>query len=162
MRNARGVGPRAAFAAAMLALGALGALGTQAAEPGSPSADVAAVRQVLMAQFDKPELRLQVEPVAVSGGAAVASWAQGDRGGRALLFRKQGSHWQIALCAGDAIKTPKLMMEAGVKPRDAEAIAKALAAGEARLTPAQRARFSTFDGIVRLDGSGQHPPAHKP
>lgn len=146
----------------MLALSALVALAAHAAEPGAPAADAAAVRQVLMAQFDKPESRLEVEPVAVSGDAAVAGWAQGDRGGRALLFRKHGSHWQIALCAGDALRTPKLMIEAGVKPRDAEAIAKALAAGEARLTPAQRARFSTFDGVVRLDGSGQHPPAHKP
>lgn len=122
--------------------------------------DTAAVRHVLMAQFDKPEARLQVEPVAVSGDAAVASWAQGERGGRALLLRR-GGHWNIALCAGDGLKGTKLLLDAGVKARDAEAIAKALAAAEAKLTPAQRAKFSTFDGVVQMGADGQHPPEHK-
>lgn len=126
----------------------------------APRDDAAAIRHTLMAQFDKPEARLQVEPVAVSGQAAVASWAQGERGGRALLFRK-GSQWQIALCAGDGLKGTQLLREAGVSARDAEAIARALAAGEARLTPAQRAKFATFDGVVRMGAEGEHPPAHK-
>lgn len=127
---------------------------------GAPAEDAAAVRQALMAQFDKPEARLEVEPVAVSGDAAVAGWGQGERGGRALLFR-QGGHWQIALCAGDALKDAKLMRQAGVKAQDAQVLAKALAAGEARLTPAQRKRLSTFDGLVRMGPGGEHPPAHK-
>lgn len=126
----------------------------------APHDDVAAIRHTLMAQFDKPEARLQVEPVAVSGNAAVASWAQGERGGRALLFRHSGQ-WQIALCAGDGLKGTQLLREAGVNARDAEAIARALASGEARLTPAQRAKFASFDGIVRMGAGGQHPPVHK-
>jgi hypothetical protein len=81
-------------------------------------------------------------------------------GGRALLFRHSGQ-WQIALCAGDGLKGTQLLREAGVNVRDAEAIARALASGEARLTPAQRAKFASFDGIVRMGAGGQHPPAHK-
>jgi hypothetical protein len=126
----------------------------------APGDDAEAIRHTLMAQFDKPEARLQVEPVAVAGNAAVASWAQGERGGRALLFRRSGQ-WQIALCAGDGLKGTQLIREAGVSARDAEAIVRALASGEARLSPAQRAKFATFDGIVRMGAGGQHPPAHR-
>lgn len=130
------------------------------AQEADARSDEAAVRHVLMSQFDKPESRLQVDPVVVSGDAAVASWAQGDRGGRALLARHK-DRWQITLCAGDALKDAKVMREAGVRPSDAKTLAEALVKAEARLTQAQRAKFSTFDGMVRMDGNGQHPPEHR-
>ena len=68
--------------------------------------DPAAIRQALMQAFDKPHARLSVEPVVVVGQHAVAGWAQGERGGRALLYR-HGTAWQIAACAGDALKDAK-------------------------------------------------------
>jgi hypothetical protein len=120
----------------------------------------AAIRQVLMAEFDKPEARLEVAPVVVAGQASVASWAQGSRGGRALLFQK-GGQWHMALCSGDALKNPGFLEQAGVAKKDAQTLTQALAAAEAKLTPAQRARFSSFDGTVRMDATGQHPPGHK-
>jgi hypothetical protein len=123
-------------------------------------ADAAAVRQVLMTQFDRPQARLRVDPVAISGDAAVAAWSQGERGGRALLFRKVGQ-WQIALCAGDALKQARVMREAGVPSRDADVIARTLSVAEAKLPAAERARFSTFDGVVRMDAGGAHPPGHR-
>ncbi len=144
---------RLAVAATLFA----GAAASMAADAG---ADAMAVRHVLMAQFDKPEARLSVEPVVVSGDAAVASWAQGERGGRALLFR-HGQGWQIAICAGDALKDAKVLQESGVKAADAKSIASALASAEAKLSAAQRAKFASFDGFLRMDGNGQHPPAHK-
>lgn len=124
-------------------------------------APVETVRQILMAQFDRPEARLTVAPVVVSGDTAVAGWAQAERGGRALLFRQDGQ-WRIVLCAGDALKDPRVLQEAGVKARDAQAIARTLAAAEAKLTSAHRARLASFDGIVRMDTGGVHPPSHKP
>jgi hypothetical protein len=39
--------------------------------------------------FDKPNETLSVGPVVVSGNHAVADWAQGDMGGRALLRRSR-------------------------------------------------------------------------
>lgn len=122
--------------------------------------DIAAVRHVLMSQFDKPEARLTVDPVVIAGDAAVASWVQGERGGRALLFR-HGAQWQIAICAGDALKDAKVLQESGVKPGDAKTLAEALARAEAGVPAAQRAKYSTFDGFLRMDAQGQHPPAHK-
>jgi hypothetical protein len=141
------------------ALSASLSLAVSAAHAADAPGDPAAVRHVLMTQFDKPESRLQVEPVVIAGDAAVASWAQGDRGGRALLFR-HGAGWQIAVCAGDALKEAKVLREAGVKAGDADAMARSLAAAEARLSAAQRAKFSSFDGLLRMDAAGQHPPAH--
>jgi hypothetical protein len=139
---------------------AVAALGWGVATAQAAPADATAVRHALMARFDKPEARLQVAPVAVSGDAAVASWAQGERGGRALLFRHAGQ-WKIALCGGDALKDPNVLKEAGVAPGPAVALARSLARAEARLTPAERARFATFDGLVRMGADGEHPPAHK-
>ena len=48
------------------------------------SPDEAGIRQVLMTTFDKPEARMQVEPIVVQAEHAVAGWIQGERGGRAL------------------------------------------------------------------------------
>ena len=64
--------------------------------------DAEAIRHVLMATFDKPEARLQVAPVVVVGRHALAGWAQGDRGGRAMLYQ-HGGQWQVALCSGDGL-----------------------------------------------------------
>lgn len=133
------------------------AISTPAAEP---AADQAAIRHVMMAQFDKPDARLQVAPVVVAGDAAVASWAQGDRGGRALLFRKHGQ-WKLAACAGDALKEVKMLRETGVNAKDAETLAANLVKAEAALPASLRAKFSTFDGFVKMDAAGEHPPAHK-
>lgn len=94
-----------------------------------------AIRTVLMAQFDKPEARLQVEPVVVMGDAAVASWAQQNRGGRALL-RRRHEQWRIVACAGDAFKDAKLLQDAGLSAADARALVKTLTAAEAKLAAA--------------------------
>ena len=129
----------------------------QAAEP---TKDEVSIRHVLMATFDKPEARLVVDPVVVIGAHAVAGWAQGERGGRALLTR-HGTEWHITLCAGDGLKRAKVLREAGISLADADELAKGLATAEAKLPAIQRAKFSTFDGVVRMDANGQHPPAHK-
>ena len=140
--------------ATVIACASLGAVAADA------TADQAAVRHALMAEFDKPEARLQVEPVVVVDDAALAGWTQGERGGRALLFRK-GTHWQIAVCGGDGLKDATLLRDTGIKPAAADSLAKGLAAAEAKLPASHRAKFSTFDGLLRMDGAGQHPPAHK-
>jgi hypothetical protein len=127
------------------------------AEPGS---DAASIRHAMMSTFDKPEAHLTVEPVVVVGPHAVAGWSQGERGGRALLFR-HGTDWHITLCAGDGLKEAQVLREAGISASDADTLVAALAAAEAKLPAAQLARFSTFDGVIRMEANGQHPPEHK-
>lgn len=125
----------------------------------APAADLPAeqqVRQLLMATFDKPDARLLVEPIVVQGDVAIAGWTQAERGGRALLKRHHGA-WQVNLCSGDGLKDPKVLAEIGMAPSDAKRMADRLVRAEASLPAAQRAKFSTFDGLLRMDAQGQHP-----
>ncbi|MGO4714899.1 copper uptake system-associated protein [Bradyrhizobium sp. 2TAF24] len=118
--------------------------------------DVAAVRQLLMATFDKPEAPLVVAPVVVAGDHAVADWSQGERGGRALLRRARpgGEGWSLVLCAGDGIRAAEALRQAGVPAADAQTLATRLADAERALSPERRALFATFEGIVTMHGSG--------
>jgi hypothetical protein len=122
-------------------------------------ADVGTIRQMMIAQFDRPDARLTVEPVTVHGDIAVAGWAQGNMGGRALL-RRQNHQWQLVLCSGDALKEAKALQQFGLSAKEAEDMAKAVAAAEGKLDPALVAKFSTFDGFMRMDEDGHHPPVN--
>lgn len=116
------------------------------------------VRHVLMQMFDKPEQPLAVDPVTVEGDIAVAGWAQGGMGGRALLRRK-GADWQLILCSGDALKQAKSLQQFGLTAEQAEAMAKAVVTAEARLDTSVVQKFSRFDGVVMMQTDGSHPPA---
>ncbi|MFM2119734.1 MAG: hypothetical protein RL722_1202 [Pseudomonadota bacterium] len=124
-----------------------------------PATDLAAIRQVLMAQFDRPDARLQVHPVVIEGAHAVAGWRQGERGGRALM-KRVGQEWQIALCAGAGLTQASLLKEAGLSAVAADALATKLAKAESALDATSRKRFDSFEGVVKMDAQGHHPPAH--
>ncbi len=119
------------------------------------TADAGAVRHLLMAAFDKPEAPLTVEPVIVYQDVAVAGWSQGDMGGRALLRKKDGA-WVLTLCSGDALRQAAGLKTFGLSAETADAIAAEVVAAETKLDPAMVAKFSTFDGVVMMDGSSQH------
>jgi len=120
--------------------------------------DADGIRHAMMATWDKPDARLTVEPVVISGNHAVAGWLQADRGGRALL-RKDHGKWVVAVCAGDGLKEAKLIEQAGVPVAAARDLAQKLAAAEAKLPAAQVKKYSLFDGWLKVDG-GHHAPAH--
>ena len=125
-----------------------------------PRGDLPAIRHVLMATFDKPEARLSVDPIVVVGSHAVADWSQGERGGRALM-RRGADGWQIVLCAGDGLKQASVLRDAGIDAPSADRLARELVSAESRLSADQRARFGSFEGIVKMDAHGNHPPVHK-
>jgi len=130
------------------------ALVTIAAVPAFAGQDEEVVKGVLMAAFDKPDARLVIEPIVVSGGYAIADWTQVSTGGRALLRR--GHHgWDLILCAGDEIKNPDALKLAGLSTADAAGLAAALASSEGSLPRERLARLSSFEGIVRM-GEGNH------
>ncbi len=118
--------------------------------------DVEIIRHSMMSMFDKPETRLMVAPIVADGDHAIASWAQAETGGRALLRRK-GGNWVIWLCSGDSLKSADSLQQMGVPHESASRLAKALEAGEAKLAPTIVAQFSKFDGVVMIEG-GEHPP----
>lgn len=119
------------------------------------STDQRHVREVLMSTFDKPESRLQVDPVVVQGDHAIAGWTQGERGGRALL-RRHGGAWQITACGGDGLKDATTLVDAGIPAAEVKTLVQTLGAAEARLPATQRAKFSTFDGLMRMNAQGTH------
>lgn len=120
--------------------------------------DNEAISALLHGMFDKPNVQLTVTPVVVAGDHAIADWAQGDLGGRALLRRKPKA-WALILCAGDAIKTEEALERVGVPAGDAARLERELAAAEARLGPKDVAMFSRFDGLVMMKGSPE-PAGH--
>lgn len=124
----------------------------------------AAIRHVLMSTFDKPQARLSVDPIVVQGGHAVAGWTQEQRGGRALLERNPHGQWKITLCAGDGLKDPQMLEMSGLSASAARTLADRVAKAEAGIPAQRRALFATFEGVVRMDAHGNHPPqgaAHK-
>lgn len=119
--------------------------------------DAGAIRHILMEMFDRPDQRLVVDPVTVEGDIAVAGWAQGNMGGRALMRRKD-DRWQIILCSGDALKEAHALKQFGLTAEQAEVMAEAIVAAEAKLDSALVEKFSRFDGVVMMDADGSHPP----
>ncbi|WP_439542789.1 copper uptake system-associated protein [Hyphomicrobium sp.] len=118
--------------------------------------DAASIREVIGSTWDKPGSKVETRPVVVSGDHAVASWTQGDRGGRALL-RRNGGIWTVALCSGDPLRSAGWLAEAGVPHADADRMANALATAEALEPAERRAKFSLFEGTVTGDAPSHHP-----
>ena len=114
--------------------------------------DEGSINQLLHGMFDKPTETLSVEPIVVSGDFAVADWAQGQMGGRALL-RRQHQSWTLILCAGDGIRSREALAKVGVPAEDALRLEKDMMAAEAKLAPEKVAMFSRFEGLVMMDRS---------
>lgn len=141
----------------MLSVAALAAALSAGTSVFADDADAGTIRHLMMAQFDRPDSRLTVEPVTIQGDIAVTGWAQGDTGGHALL-RGKGDGWVLTLCSGDALKEARSLQNFGLNVDEADAMAKAIIETEAKLDPTLVAKFSTFDGVMMMDEGGHHPP----
>lgn len=140
------------------------ALGCAIHSPPSALAsdDARQIRALIGATWDKPDSPVETDPVVVSGDHAVASWAQGAHGGRALL-RRGARGWRVVLCSGDPLREAGRLVEAGVPGADAARIAADLKAAEAQVPETRRAMFSLFEGVVTGDGTEPDAPAgHAP
>lgn len=127
-----------------------------AAATATPN-EVGRIKHLLHDTFDKPESRLVVDPVVVSGDHAIAGWSQADMGGRALLRLRHGT-WSLILCSGDGIKSAEALRHSGVPAGDAAKLAAALAAIEAKLPRDRLALFARFEGTLMMNADGSHPP----
>jgi hypothetical protein len=119
--------------------------------------DAEAIRSVIGATWDKPDSKVETDPIVMSHGYAVASWTQGAHGGRALL-RRNGNGWSVVLCSGDPLKHAARLVGAGVPQADAERIADDLEAAEAQVPAERRGMFSLFEGVVSGEGADHHAP----
>jgi hypothetical protein len=109
-------------------------------------------------QFDRPDAPLTVDPVAVVGSYAVASWTQASKGGRALLQRDK-DRWVISVCGGDGLTRADVLQTTGMGADVAQKLAKAVTAAEAKLGADKRKLFASFEGMVKVDAAadqGRH------
>ena len=138
--------------ARQLALFALIAPGAVLAQ-GSSSPETGAVRATIAATYDRPDAKVETDPVVVSGSYAVADWVQGEKGGRAVLQKIDG-RWTILLCGGDGLKTDQDLRGAGVPGGTARQLADGLAAAERPLAPERLRRFGLFQAAP--DSASKH------
>lgn len=125
--------------------------------PGAAMAhdDKHAIIHLMKSMFDAPDNPLSVDPVVIVGDHAIAGWVQGEKGGRALLWRVDGQ-WQIRLCSGDGLKDQKLLENANISSADAKTLIAELAVAEAALDPAVLAKFASFEGTMVIEPGAAH------
>lgn len=123
--------------------------------------DTAEITRVIKHTWEKPNTIIRVVPVSVEGEYAVAGWIQGERGGRALL--KKRDQWSVVLCSGDGIRSVEGLRSAGVPDAISAALDAKIALAEAALPPDDVAKFSLFEGSVPVtdDGHAEHHHHHQ-
>ena len=110
--------------------------------------DVAEIRALISQEFDRPGAAVVSDPIVIEQEFAVADWIQGEKGGRALL-RKRDGEWLIMLCAGDGVRQAKSMIEADVPSLAANALAAKLADAGSGLSSSQVEMFGRFKAEKR-------------
>ena len=118
--------------------------------------DEQSIELAMKTLFDNPDAPLKVAPVSIEGVYAVAGWIQSDRGGRALLKKKNGK-WSIQVCGGDGLKQASSLTMTGMNQASANKLAQKIAAAEKKMPSEQLKKFALFEGIVKVDG-GAHDP----
>lgn len=116
--------------------------------------DVHLIDHVIRQQWQKPGVKLDIEPIVVEGNYAIAGWLQGERGGRALL-RRVTHGWEVFMCGGDDLTKPYVLQQSGIETTAATLLAQKLIAAEQVMSPHARKQFSIFEGVVPVN-SEQH------
>ncbi len=145
--------PRALVLSLLIWMAPSGAI--QTARAGAPDTDKAAILALMRENWDKPDAKLDVDPVVVEAGYAIAGWTQAERGGRALL-RKRDGKWAVVLCSGDPLKEATNIAAAGVPPEAAARLAGRLADAERAIPAGRRDLFSRFEGTVTMEDHSKH------
>lgn len=122
--------------------------------------DAGTIRKLLADTFDKPDARLVVDPVAISGDYAITGWSQGDMGGRALL-RRRGGEWSLILCSGDGIKSVAALRRAGLPADRARELSARLSQTEKNVSRERLALFARFEGTVTMEAVGSPHTEHR-
>jgi hypothetical protein len=119
------------------------------------------ISALIGATYDKPEQRVRTDPVVAVGNYAVASWTQGERGGRALLRRERGK-WIIVLCAGALLRDADGLRQAGVPQNEARQLVQKLARAEVAVPAERRGKFDLFGTAedARAGHQDQHDGHH--
>jgi len=112
------------------------------------------IQKLISKTFDRPDLKVQTDPIVIEGKVAIADWVQGEKGGRALLTRKHVD-WEIIACGGAGFKDPAVIAAAGISKRIANNITAKLKTAESSLSAQKIKQLDSFDGVVTM-GHGMH------
>ena len=118
------------------------------------------IQKLISKTFDRPDLKVQTDPIVIEGKVAIADWIQGEKGGRALLTRKHVD-WEIIACGGAGFKDPGVIAAAGISKRIANNITEKLKIAEAKLPPQKIKQLDSFDGVVTMVRNSRHEPKVK-
>ncbi|MEN9865384.1 MAG: hypothetical protein RL748_974 [Pseudomonadota bacterium] len=102
------------------------------------------IRQLIGKTYDQADKKVETAPISIVNDYALADWIQGEKGGRALLQRKQGE-WQILACGGDGFKQARHLQQTGMPAATAQQLVKQLEQAEQALPPARVKQFGLFD-----------------
>lgn len=129
---------------------------------GEPSLTAAeqAVASTLRAQWEKPDLALELPVIVVQADVAIADWILGEKGGRALL-RQQYGKWQTLMCGGAELNQPHRLQQAGLSSMLAHSLADHLRLREQQLTPSQKQRIESFQGVMDFTHEHTHSEHHE-
>lgn len=116
------------------------------------------IKAVISSIYDKPDAKVEADPIVVSGDYAVADWIQGNRGGRALLHRINGK-WTIAACGANDLQKVKTLTDAGIPLKTAKALASHLSSAEKNISQERLKMFSLF-GTKDDPASAEHHHNH--
>jgi hypothetical protein len=113
------------------------------------------IQKLISKTFDRPDLKVQSDPIVIEGKVAIADWVQGEKGGRALLTRKHAD-WEIIACGGAGFKDPSAIASAGISKEIANNITAKLKTAELSLSPQKIKQLDSFDGVVTMGHGMQH------
>ena len=116
-----------------------------------PSPDQASIEKLIRSIWDTHETPLTIKPITVVDDYAIAGWAKGEMGGRALLHRVKKHQWAIHRCGGDNIRDLKILQDVGLPHATATQLISAETDAEKGLPRDLRKKFSSFQGLIEMD-----------
>ena len=101
------------------------------------------IQNLIGKTYDKPNNKVQTQPVVVEGNYAIADWIQGERGGRALL-KRENEKWAVMLCAGKGLTNHKDIEHVNIPYKTAILLEKKLLNAEQKVPLKVRNKFDLF------------------
>ena len=125
------------------------------AHPQTEEESRARIQKLISTTFDRPDLKVQTDPIVIEGKVAIADWTQGQKGGRALLRRKHAD-WEIIACGGAGFKDPGSITAAGISREIASNITAKLKTAESSLSAQKIKQLDSFEGVVNMVHGATH------
>lgn len=113
------------------------------------------IRQVINSTFDKPDSKVEINPVVVAEPYAIANWTQGEKARRALLKLQEGN-WQLVSCGGKGMKTDPSLMQQGVPENIATELSQKLSIAEKDMSNVKVETFDNFGPNVNFTDTNSH------